>query len=116
MIPPTSSSESHATLNILAYLVGIPSHNPRRYETTDGLDNPACTNKDRASMAARALDEFRTSCGMIEDVETAAADLICDLLHLVHAENCDPLHAILNGIQSFLCEAGHLSPPNPTKG
>jgi len=49
---------------------------------------------------------------MTEALETAAADLICDLLHLIHANHRDPLPALRNGIHSFLCEAAHLSPPN----
>jgi hypothetical protein len=102
--------EHQDDLRILASLAEIPKHNPNRSETTDGLDNPSCTNGDRAFLAAQALDCFQEACGMVDDVETAAADLICNLLHLIHANDRDPLPTLRNGIDAFLCEVGHLSP------
>ncbi len=88
----------------------LPNAAPTRYEITDGFENPKCTNGDRASMAAGALATFQKSCGMTDDVETAAADLICDLLHLLHAKNHNPLPTLRNGIQAFHCEAGKIKP------
>jgi hypothetical protein len=83
----------------------LPPHDPTRYETTDGSEDPRCTNGDRATVAAASLAAFQISCGMTEDVETAAADLICNLLHLVYAQRSDPLDVLQSGIRHFLCEA-----------
>ncbi len=47
---------------------------------------------------------------MTEDLDTAAADLICDLLHFIHANKYDPLPVLQFGIQDFLCEAGEILP------
>ena len=91
-----------------AEMAMIPPHNPTRYETTDGFDNPNCTNGDRAAMAAESLAVFQKECGMAEEMETAASDLICDLLHLVHANDHDPRDILLAGIRHFLCEAGEV--------
>lgn len=102
--------EHHGLQILLADLAAIPPHDPARYETTDGFDNPTCTNGERASLAAEVLDTFQEICDMDEDVETAASDLICDLLHLLHANNIDPLPVLQRGIHAFLCEAGEIRP------
>jgi hypothetical protein len=47
---------------------------------------------------------------MDEAIDTAAADLICDLLHLLHANHYDPLPVLQIGVQDFLCEAGEILP------
>jgi hypothetical protein len=99
----------HDLVNILAELTEIPRHDPSRYETTDGFENPRCTNGNRALLAENALKAFQVACGMDEDVETAASDLICDLLHLLHANDRDPIPVFRNGIHGFLCEAGEIT-------
>ena len=48
---------------------------------------------------------------MTEDVDTAAADLVCDLLHLVHANHHDPRDILQSAIRHFLCEAGQIKVP-----
>lgn len=101
--------EHRALVNILADLTEIPVHDPSRYETTDGFENPKCTNGNRALLAANALKAFQEACGMDENVETAASDLICDLLHLLHANDRDLIPVFRNGIQGFLCEAGEIT-------
>jgi hypothetical protein len=88
----------------------LPPHDPFRYQSTDGFDNPRCTNAHRADFAAQALRAFQQACAMVEDIDTAAADLICDLLHLLHANHHDPLPVLQFGIQDFLCEAGEILP------
>lgn len=103
-------SEQHSLQSLIAGLAVVPSHDPTRFETTDGFDNPKCTNKDRASYAAAALESFQEICGMEEDVETAVSDLISDLFHLLHANNRDPLTVLHHGIHAFLCEAGEIRP------
>jgi len=107
MIPPHLQNlpDQEDLHHLLTRFAALPPHAPTRYETTDGFENPKCTNGDRASMAAGALATFQKSCGMTDDVETAAADLICDLLHLVHANNRDPVDALQAAIRHFLCEA-----------
>jgi hypothetical protein len=61
-------------------------------------------------MAAESLAAFQKSCGMTsEDIETAAADLICDLLHLVHVNHYEPHDVLQAAIQHFLCEAGEVT-------
>lgn len=86
----------------------IPPHNRARYETTDGFENPKCTDGDSAALAAESLAVFQKKCGMAEDIETATSDLICDLLHVVRANNHDPRDILLAGIRHFLCEAGEV--------
>lgn len=100
--------EHHDFKTLLADLATIPAHDPSRYETTDGFDNPRCTNGDRASFAHEALDAFQKICNMDEDLEIASSDLICDLLHLLHAHNRSSLPVIHNAIHAFLCEAGEI--------
>jgi len=101
------TTENQNFLGLLAELERICLHDPGRYETTDGLDNPDCTNGDRASMALEALDCFQEACNMVEDVDTAASDLICNLLHLVHSRGFDPRLMLQNGLGAFLCESGN---------
>jgi hypothetical protein len=98
---------------LLIHLGDLPPHDPTRFETTDGFENPSCTNGDRASFAATALDAFQQSCGTNEDISTDAGDLICDLLHLLHANQHDPRDVLRSGIQHFLCEAGKITVTPP---
>jgi hypothetical protein len=91
---------------LLTGFANLPPHDPARFETADGLEDPDCANGDRAAVAAGSLAAFQKSCGMDEDVETAASDLICNLLHLVHANHRDPLSVLHSGIRHFLAEAG----------
>ncbi len=104
-------SERSEFLTMLSELQGIPAHDPDRFETTDGLDNPGCTNGDRAEMALEALDCFQEACSMTDNVKTAASDLVCALLHLVHSRGFDVQLVLQNGIGHFLCEAGSLEGP-----
>lgn len=104
-----NESERSESLTMLSELQSIPAHDPDRFETTDGLDNPDCTNGDRADMALEALDCFQVACSMTEDVDTAASDLVCALLHLVHSRGFDLRLVLQNGLGNFLCEAGVLS-------
>jgi hypothetical protein len=101
-------SELNEFLTILSELQTIPAHDPDRFETNDGLDNPDCTNGDRADMALEALDCFQVACSMTEDVDTAASDLVCALLHLVHSHGFDPRMVLQSGLGHFICEAGCL--------
>jgi hypothetical protein len=93
-------------IEILNNLLSIPPHNPERFETTDGYEDPDCTNGKRAAFATTALDVFQKTCRMTEETETAAADLICDLLHLVHASGSQPLATLESALGHFIAEAG----------
>ena len=95
-------------LDLLVELDGIPSHDPDRFESTDGYDDPNCNNGKRAAFAKEALDVFQRTCHMTEEVPTAAADLICDLLHLVHAGGDEPIAVIEAAIVHFVAETGNL--------
>lgn len=117
IVPVTNMNANHEILQsgrnefvtMLSELQSIPAHDPDRFETTDGLDNSDCTNGDRADMALEALDCFQAACSMTEDVDTAASDLVCALLHLVHSRGFDLQLVLQNGLGHFLCEAGALS-------
>lgn len=104
-----NESERSEYLTMLSELQSIPAHDPDRFETTDGLENPDCTNGDRADMALEALDCFQVACSMTEGVDTAASDLVCALLHLVHSHGFDPRMVLQNGLGHFICEAGCLA-------
>ena len=86
----------------------LPPHDPDRSATTDGLDNPDCTNGMRADFAAEALDVFQRACHMVgEDPDVASADLICDLLHHVHGHGYNPIEVLENAVVHFAAEAGY---------
>lgn len=90
---------------MLDHIVAIPPHDPDRHDTTDGLDNPDCTNGNRTSTALEALDCFQNACHMVEDVDTAAADLVGNLLHLAHSRGHDPKRVLQDGLGHFLYES-----------
>lgn len=109
MTSPLPSADPSLT-DLLAALATLPAHDPARHQTTDGLDNPRCTNAHRAEFAAQALHTFQQACAMVEAIDTAASDLICDLFHLLHANKHDPNPTLQSALHSFLCEAGELPP------
>jgi hypothetical protein len=84
----------------------LPPHNPDRFETTDGYDNPNCTNGMRAGFTIDALAAFQKACNMSEEPDVAVADLICDLLHFVHSLDYSPQDVLENALTDFIAEAG----------
>jgi hypothetical protein len=100
------SPNSSNLLLLINQLESLPLHNADRFETMDGLDNPDCTNGKRSEFAATALQVFQETCNLNEEVHVAAADLIGDLLHLVHSCGCEPLTALEHALEHFLAEAG----------
>jgi hypothetical protein len=94
----------------LAKIRQIQPYDSYRWETTDGLDNPDCTNGVRVDFAAKALDSFQNACGMNEAVDIATADLIGDLLHLVHSFGYEPLAILESALEHFSAEAGAPEP------
>ena len=64
-------------------------------------------NQERAEWAARALDAYGIDKEGKPDYDTTedmAADLICDLLHLVYQHNGDPMKKLKMAITNFECE------------
>lgn len=102
------SDEESGLTERLSKFASLPPHNPARFKTTDGMDNPRCNNGMRAAFARDALEKFQQSCQMTEDVDIAAADLIGDLFHLVHASGHQPLSILESAFDHFLAEAGDL--------
>ncbi len=95
--------------NLLAALPTLPAHDPTRLPTGDGLRGGHRKNRDRADLAAQLLATFQQALQMEEDIPTATAGLICDLLHLLHANNCDLLPALQTALHKFLYEAAPVS-------
>lgn len=91
---------------LLIALESLPAHEPTRFETTDGLDNPDCTNAKRAGFTTEALAAFQKACHMNEEPDVAAADLICDLLHFVHSLDFKPKEVLETALTNFIAEAG----------
>lgn len=100
------SPNSSNILLLINQLGSLPLHDADRFETLDALDNPDCTNGKRTEFAATALQVFQETCNQNEEVEVAAADLIGNLLHLVHSSGCDPLTILECALGHFLAEAG----------
>ncbi len=86
-------------------LPNIPPHDPNRYRTVDGFEDPAMTNGMRAD-EARSI----TNPGAITD-EDDFTDFICHLLHLAHSQGHDPLDIHDRALTHFAAEAGHLPTP-----
>lgn len=85
-----------------------PPHDPTRYETTDGFENPNCNNGDCNEIAAKSLAVFQKECGMVDEMKTTPSDLICDFPHLAHASDRDPRDIYLAGIRHFPFEVGEV--------
>lgn len=110
-----ASSDSDSLFERIQSFDLLPPHDPDRYETTDGLDNPNCTNRMRADFSVGALGVFQNTCGMNEEIEVATGDLICDLLHRVHSLGSNPKDVLESALTSFLAEAG-FNPVSPSAG
>ncbi len=65
------------------------------------------TNEERAEYAAAAADAYSNAKEGQPDYDTPediAADLICDLLHLIRAHDADPIKKLKSAVTNFLCE------------
>ena len=109
----THSSPTTHLIRLLTELDSLPCHDAERFETLDALDNPDCNNGMRQEFAAAALRVFQEACHMNDDVNVAAADLIGDILHLVHASGYEPLTVLEAAIGHFIAEAGINEPNSP---
>ena len=71
-------------------------------------NQPSITNADRAECAAYALDQYglhKEGRADYDRPEDMAADLICDLLHLIRAHDVeDPLRMLETARMNFVAE------------
>jgi hypothetical protein len=92
----------------LTLLHSLPPHDPARFQTTDGLDEPVRTNGVRAEEAKAALIAMDGLSSHEQDRDCSITDQITNLLHLVHAEGYDVRQTLETALQNFLAEAGSL--------
>jgi|GEM_PF-2208738 len=102
----SSSTDSSSLVDLVKDLDLLPAHDPDRFESLDGYDDPNCTNKRRAGFTIDALAVFQNACHMDEAPPVAVADLICNLLHFVHSLDCSPKGVLENALINFIAEAG----------
>jgi hypothetical protein len=79
-----------------------------------GKITPRITNADRGEYAAYALDEYgirKEGRADYDQPEDMAADLICDLLHLIRAHDCKaPLKMLETARMHFEAEEAEETP------
>lgn len=98
-------SEPPALTLLVTQLDSLPPHDPERYQTTDGLDEPDATNGWRAEQALVALRCFARENHYPENDDTALPDLLSNLLHLAHARVQEPGGVLTTALRNFLAEA-----------
>ena len=104
MTPLLSAPPALALL--VTQLDTLPPHDPARYQTTDGLDEPDATNGRRAEQALAALRCFARENHYSENDDTTLPDLLSNLLHLAHARGQEPGSVLSTALRNFLAEAG----------
>ena len=92
----------------LTLLRSLPPHDPARYQTTDGLDEPDRTNSLRAEEAKAALIAIHGLSSYEQDTDCSITDQITNFLHLAHAEGHEVRQTMETALQNFLAEAGEL--------
>jgi hypothetical protein len=92
----------------LTLLHSLPPHDPARFQTTDGLDEPDRTNGFRAEEAKAALIAIHGFSSYEQDADCSITDQITNLLHLAHAEGYDVRQTLETALQNFLAEAGEV--------
>jgi len=77
------------------------------------MDEEIITNEQRAAWGNKALEAYSHIIeggeGLYAEVETVTIDLLCDLFHLIHQNDFDPLDLIEQALSHFyfeLAEAG----------
>ncbi len=93
---------------LVTQLASLPPHDPARYQTTDGLDEPDRTNGLRVVQGISALRFFERENHYHERDYSSTADLICNLLHLAHARGQEPSEILTTALCNFLAETGSL--------
>lgn len=101
-----SKSDPNLVNQLMMNLDLLPPHDPNRFRSLDSYEDPNTTNSERASFAIDALAAFQKVCHMNEKSSVAVADLICDLLHLVHSGECSPKDVLKSALTHFIAEAG----------
>jgi deoxyribodipyrimidine photolyase len=96
---------------LLADFPQIPAHDPIRYQTTDGFDEPDRTNGERAEEARVALVAIHGLSSYEQDRDCVISDQISNLLHLAHAEGLNLTQTWETALRNFLAEACFVSKP-----
>jgi hypothetical protein len=86
----------------------LPPHDPTRYQTTDGFDEPDRTNGVRAEEAKAALMAIHGLSAYEQDRDCVISDQISNLLHLAHAEGLNVTQTWETALRNFLAEAGEM--------
>ena len=92
----------------LLQLESLPPHDPRRFKTVDGLNNLQFTNRMRANTAKRVLKTLNPKCVSVEKVCVEGSDLICGILHLIHASGRSPLEILISAMKNFAAESSKI--------
>jgi CubicO group peptidase (beta-lactamase class C family) len=96
--------EPQSVARLLEIMESAPPFDPEKRDTWDGLgfeDTPS--NRDRAAWGDKALEYFAKQTGTGGLSETAE-DLVCDMLHVLHREQIDPVAVLQAALMSFVCE------------
>lgn len=88
-----------------AELHSLPPHDPIRFQTTDGFDEPDRTNGVRAEEAKAALIAILGLSAYEKDRDCSIRDQITNLLHLAHAEGLNVAQTWEMALQNFCAEA-----------
>jgi len=88
-----------------AGLHSLPPHDPIRFQTTDGFDEPDRTNGMRAEEAKAALVAILGLSAYEKDRDCSICDQITNLLHLAHAEGLNVTQTWEMALQNFCAEA-----------
>ena len=102
MLEPPSLS------TLVTQLASLPPHDPTRYQTNDGLDEPDCTKGLGVAQGMSVLGFFERENHYHERHDSSTVDLICNLLHLAHERGQEPSEILTTALWNFLAEAGSL--------
>lgn len=83
-------------------------HDPARFQTTDGCDEPDRTNGVRVEEVKAALIAIHGLSSYEQDQDCLIADQISNLLHLAHADGLNVTQTWETALRNFLAEAGIL--------
>lgn len=92
--------------SLRAEMMNLPIHCPQRFETIEGFGDPTWNNSKRRGIGEALLEEFTRITTVENEIDVAASDLICDVLHFVHASGSNAQKIVGNAIDNFVAEAG----------
>lgn len=84
----------------------FPPHDPDRYQTQDGFEDPNMNNGTRASQFGGAWRPTGN-----EEVAIEIGDLIVSMLHYAHSQGHDPVEILQSAVGHFTAEAGPMGEP-----